>query len=100
MSTDDEAREADPAPGVGPAGHPAEPMSDFVTPITDGADAVSADEPEDPALMDSAWTNLFSAEIENVDASDWDVDAALIWGDDGNDSVVDEGGTSGLDFPL
>ena len=44
--------------------------------------------------------DLFSAEIENVDASDWDFDADLIWGDDGGDAAVDGGGTAEPDFPL
>jgi hypothetical protein len=43
-------------------------------------------------------TNLFTDEIENVNASDWDVDTALIWGDDGEHSVVEDGGA--VDFPL
>ena len=50
-------------------------------------------------FADPASTNLFSAEIENVNASDWDVDTNLIWGDDGGDAV--EGGEIlGLDLPF
>jgi hypothetical protein len=48
---------------------------------------------------DPTATNLFSAEIENVNASDWDIDADSIWGDDG-EADVDDGGAIGLDFPL
>ncbi|MFD4420532.1 hypothetical protein ACFWN7_03380 [Agromyces sp. NPDC058484] len=62
---------------------------------TDGlADALS-----DPTAGDPTAANLFTAEIENVDASDWDVDTELIWGEDGGDAIVD-GGSLGLDFPL
>ena len=39
--------------------------------------------------------NLFADEIENVDASDWDVDTALIWGDGG-----DSAGGGDLGIPL
>jgi hypothetical protein len=42
--------------------------------------------------------NLFTEEIENVNASDWDVDTALIWGDDGGHAAVDDGGA--VDFPI
>ena len=62
-----------------------------------GADAWSVDF-ADP-FADPATTNLFSAEIENVNATDWDLDADSIWGDDGGDAV-DDGDVSGLDFPL
>jgi len=44
-------------------------------------------------FADPASTDLFSAEIQNVNASDWDVDSDLIWGDDPGDS-------SGLDLPF
>lgn len=52
------------------------------------------------ALSDPIAANLFTDEIEHVDASDWDVDTALIWGDEVDDQVVDDGGDLGLDFPL
>ena len=42
--------------------------------------------------------NLFSAEIENVNPSDWNLDAALIWGDDGEQAADD--GSIGIDFPM
>ena len=51
-------------------------------------------------FADPASTNLFSAEIENVNASDWDVDTNLIWGDDGGDALEDGGETLGLDLPF
>ncbi len=48
-----------------------------------------------------ASTNWFSAEIENVSASDWDIDTAQIWdGDDGADDVTDGGDAVGGDFPM
>jgi hypothetical protein len=52
------------------------------------------------SLIDPSAANLFTAEIENVNASDWDVDTALIWGDDGGDDAVDGGETLGLDLPF
>jgi hypothetical protein len=53
------------------------------------------------AFADPAGGNLFSAEIENVNASDWDHDMDAIWGDEGGQSAVDDdGGVGGLDFPL
>lgn len=50
--------------------------------------------PADDDLGDDAWeddsevdedltANLFSDEIEGLDASDWDVDTTQIWGEDG-----------------
>lgn len=56
------------------------------------------------AVFDPAPANLFTDEIEHVVASDWDVDTALIWGDDVDALDVDEGmgssGSTGDDFPL
>jgi hypothetical protein len=62
---------------------------------------VSGEDPWDElAGGNPAVPNLFSAEIENVDASDWDFDTDLIWGDDGGNAVVDDGGIADPDFPL
>lgn len=44
--------------------------------------------------------SMFSDEIEDIDASDWDVDASRIWGDDEDATGIDDGGVLGLDFPL
>lgn len=46
-------------------------------------------------------TNLFSAELENVNASDWDHEADLIWADD-DLGPADAGdvGAAGPDFAL
>jgi hypothetical protein len=50
-------------------------------------------------FADLAGANLFSAEIENVNASDWDdVDTALIWGDDSGDVGGDD--PSAVDLPF
>ena len=72
-------------------------------PSADADDAFGADpwgdDFADP-FADPASANLFSAEIENVNASDWDVDAARIWGDDAGSDAVDDGGDAGLDLPL
>ena len=74
-----------------PAEDSAEPSDAF------GADPWG-DDLADP-FADPTVGNLFSAEIENVSASDWDIDAARIWGD-GDDQAVEDGGGIGLDFPL
>ena len=58
---------------------------------SDGFTAVSAD----PDAV-----NLFSSEIENVNATDWDIDAALIWGDDAGPAAVQDEGVTGHDFSL
>ena len=77
------------------------PLDDVPEQPADTADAFGVDpwgdDFTDP-FADPASANLFSAEIENVNASDWDVDAARIWGDDGEQGVVEDSG--GLDFPL
>jgi hypothetical protein len=74
-----------------PASVPAVPDDAF---DTDPWGSDFADAAADPWLA-----NLFSDEIENVNASDWDVDTALIWGDDGeHHAVVEDGGA--VDFPL
>jgi hypothetical protein len=52
------------------------------------------------AYSDPTAANLFTAEIEHVDASDWDVDTALIWGDEIDDGGAGLDGSMGLDFPL
>lgn len=65
---------------------------------TPGADPWGLDFAD--AFADPAGANFFSAEIENVNATDWDVDADSIWGDDGGSDAVDDGGIAGLDFPL
>jgi hypothetical protein len=83
------------------SGHGPAPMDD----VPDGgsaADAGSGDFWSDgvsDALGDAVATNWFSDEIENVNASDWEVDAAQIWDDDG-DAAGDADGGLGLDFSL
>jgi len=57
------------------------------------------DDPSD-AFADPSASNLFAAELENVDASAWDVDTELIWGDEGQGPAGDDGGATGLDFSL
>ena len=70
----------------------------------DTDEAFGADPWEDDAadpFADPASANLFSAEIENVNASDWDVDTAAIWGDEvGGADFEDGGGALGLDLPF
>lgn len=82
MSTDDAARQDDLS-------------ADDASP---GPDIWSIDF-SDPLADPSA--NLFSAEIEDLDASDWNVDNAQIWGDETGDGGIDDGGgLVGADFPL
>jgi len=58
-----------------------------------------ADEVAD-ALGDAVSANWFSAEIENVIASDWEADAAQIWGENDGDAAGDADAGLGLDFSL
>ncbi|MBF0671092.1 MAG: hypothetical protein IR160_00730 [Salinibacterium sp.] len=39
-------------------------------------------EPLDDQEPDVSGANLFSEELANIDASEWDVDAAALWGDE------------------
>ena len=82
------------------------PLDDVPEPADASADADDAfgadpwgDDSADP-FADPASANLFSAEIENVNASDWDIDTASIWGDEAGDADIDGGDTLGLDLPF
>jgi len=70
------------------------------------------DEPRDPAeepddfddVDEVVWTdadpagvNIFTAEIENVNSSDWEMDPDVIWGDDIGPSPDADGGSLGPD---
>ena len=78
--------------------------------MSDDTRSESAEQPDDFDALDVAFwsdaagdsdptgTNIFTAEIENVNSSDWEVDPDIIWGDDaGSPSDVD-GGSLGADF--
>lgn len=96
MSSDETVNGLGPLPSDEPSAQPGDPdqaMDDG------GWDADVAGALSDPTAGDPTAGNLFTAEIENVDASDWDVDTALLWGDEGSDPIV-EGGSAGFDFPL
>ena len=100
MSSDEAANGQSPLPFDDSPEQPNDLPADPDETFDDGGwDADLADALSDPTAGDPTAANLFSAEIENVNASDWDVDTALIWGDDGGDAVID-GGSIGLDFPL
>jgi len=43
--------------------------------------------------VDPTGANIFTAEIENVNSTDWEVDPDVIWGD-GPDAASDVGGGS------
>lgn len=96
MSSDEAVNGPDPLSSDEPSAQPADPDESF---DDGGWDADLADALSDPTAGDPTVGNLFTAEIENVNASDWDVDTALIWGDEGGDPIVD-GGSAGFDFPL
>ena len=62
----------------------------------------------EPGLGDEPWDepgdlsgmNMFTQEIENVDASDWKVDSDSLWGDEEFDVGADAGdGLFDTDFP-
>ncbi|HET6672749.1 MAG TPA: hypothetical protein VFG92_05175 [Agromyces sp.] len=100
MSSDESPSEHGPLPDGDAVEHSADqPVGADEMFDDDGWDSTLADALSDPTAGDPTAANLFSDEIENVNASDWEVDAALIWGDDGGDTVID-GGSAGLDFPL
>ncbi|MGO2746139.1 hypothetical protein [Microbacterium sp.] len=64
-----------------------------------GSGGESWNEPDD-ASPDLTGMNMFTEEIQNVDASDWDVDSNSLWGDEGTDIVADiGGGPFDIDFP-
>ena len=97
MSSDDAANRQDDLPLDAVPTPPADPSSG------DSANEVDAglwgdDFTED--LADPAAFNWFSAELENVNASDWDSEAASIWDIDTEQVADDGGGVIGLDFPL
>lgn len=52
---------------------------------------------EDPFADTADW---FSAELENVSASDWDIDTTELWGGDGGYEGADGGAESGFDLPM
>ena len=43
-------------------------------------------EPLDDHEPDVSGANLFTEELANVDASEWDVDTAALWGDEVDDT--------------
>lgn len=67
------------------AGSPTDPDDDLDADVWDDGAEVGAD----------LAPNLFSDEIESLDASDWDADSALIWGDQG-----DAAGAGGFDIVI
>jgi hypothetical protein len=96
MSSDEAVNGPGPMWSDEPSAQPADPDEAF---DGGGWDADLTDALFDPTAGDPTVGNMFTAEIENVNASDWDVDTALIWGDEGGDAIVD-GGSAGFDFPL
>ena len=75
------------------------PSDDLGGPGDSGFGDESWDESADP-FADPLGVNMFTQEIENVDASDWDVDSDSLWGDVGADAGTDIGdGSFDIDFP-
>ncbi|HCS59976.1 MAG TPA: hypothetical protein DIW46_01055 [Microbacterium sp.] len=63
--------------------------------------------PDDDALDDNApdidisGANMFTEEIENINASDWNVDSDQLWGDGVAEETIDIGdGFFDTDFPI
>ncbi|GGD74879.1 hypothetical protein [Microbacterium murale] len=54
--------------------------------------------PDAAVDADPTGANIFTAEIENVNSSDWEVDPDVIWGDDPGAAADVDGGTLGPDF--
>ena len=93
MSSDDAASWQDALPLDDVPEQPAE------VPTADDASGANLWGDDADPFADPASVNLFSAEIENVNASDWDLDSSQIWGDDGGDAV-DGGDILGVDLPF
>ncbi|KJL40856.1 MULTISPECIES: hypothetical protein [Microbacterium] len=62
-------------------------------------DAVADWAPTDVMVDDDPFANAFTDEIANVTASDWDVDADVLWGDDASPDLGIDPGASAFDFP-
>ncbi|WP_194420294.1 hypothetical protein [Microbacterium abyssi] len=54
--------------------------------------------PDAAADADPTGANIFTAEIENVNSADWEVDPELIWGDDPAAASDIDGGALGPDL--
>jgi len=48
---------------------------------------------------DDPLANVFTEEIENVAASDWDIDADVLWGEDSSLDIGMDPGAGAYDFP-
>ncbi|GEK86949.1 hypothetical protein LG322_11575 [Microbacterium aerolatum] len=54
--------------------------------------------PDAAADADPTGANIFTAEIENVNSADWEVDPEVIWGDDPAAASGIDGGALGPDL--
>ena len=54
----------------------------------------------DAADADPTGSNIFTAEIENVNSSDWEMDPDIIWGDETVLTHDVDGGSPGADFAV
>lgn len=59
-----------------------------------GGDGLWGLDAADPFADSADW---FSAELENVSAADWDIDAEQLWGDESGSAAAADGE---IDFPL
>ncbi|KDA06662.1 hypothetical protein DC31_08045 [Microbacterium sp. CH12i] len=70
-----------------------------ISPADGDAPELSDDDLDD--TFDFTGADMFTQEIENVNASDWDVDNDLLWGDGGAADAIDIGDTAfDSDFPI
>ncbi|MFC8682707.1 hypothetical protein ACFT30_14415 [Microbacterium ureisolvens] len=65
--------------------------------VVQGSPSVGLDADPSAFLEDDGFVNAFTEEIENITASDWDVDADVLWGDDGSLGTGPD--PTGFDFP-
>lgn len=75
-------------------------------------ESMEPEPPAEPAVFDAGiWAdsgvdadltgaNIFTAEIENVISSDWEMDPDLIWGDGPGAADHVDGGSPGADFAV
>lgn len=64
------------------------------------ADELPSDWTSAGQLDDDPFANAFTDEIVNVSASDWDVDADVLWGQDASLDLDADPGPAAYDFPV
>jgi hypothetical protein len=69
-------------------------------PRPDEGDVVDGDWGQATDVDDDAFVSAFTDEIANVTASDWDLDADVLWGDDVPPGLGADPGAMGYDLPM